>query len=299
MRWIVYKLEGYPLDGRHNPLLPPTPIMTTVGSEPATTTDLPRQRSRPWLLGLWAVVVYGFLYLPLAVLVVMSFNNSRILSLPFKGFTTRWYSIAFSDEAIRVSLGNSLQVAAIATLLSTIFGLLAAFAIYRYRFFGRNAFRIALNLPILLPGIVTGVAMLAYFSNLGLELSLGTVILGHAVFGLPVALGPMLTRLSQFPRNLEEAAYDLGAKPAQVFTGVIFPYIRSAVIAGALLAFTLSFDEVVVTIFLTGRDNTLPMEIWGRLRTNITPEIAAVATLVLVLSTGLVLLSQWEAAREE
>lgn len=273
--------------------------MTTVGSEPATTTDLPRQRSRPWLLGLWAVVVYGFLYLPLAVLVVMSFNNSRILSLPFKGFTTRWYSTAFSDEAIRVSLGNSLQVAAIATLLSTIFGLLAAFAIYRYRFFGRNAFRIALNLPILLPGIVTGVAMLAYFSNLGLELSLGTVILGHAIFGLPVALGPMLTRLSQFPRNLEEAAYDLGAKPAQVFTGVIFPYIRSAVIAGALLAFTLSFDEVVVTIFLTGRDNTLPMEIWGRLRTNITPEIAAVATLVLLLSTGLVLLSQWEAAREE
>jgi spermidine/putrescine transport system permease protein len=146
---------------------------------------------------------------------------------------------------------------------------------------------------------VTGVAMLAYFSDLGFGLSLGTVILGHTVFGLPVALGPILTRLSQFPRSLEEAAYDLGAKPAQVFTGVIFPYIRSAVIAGALLAFTLSFDEVVVTIFLTGRDNTLPMEIWGRLRTDITPEIAAIATLVLAASTVLVVLSQWISTREQ
>jgi spermidine/putrescine transport system permease protein len=135
--------------------------------------------------------------------------------------------------------------------------------------------------------------MLAYFSDLGLELSLLTVILGHAVFGIPVALGPILTRLTQFPRSLEEAAYDLGAKPGEVFRDVIFPYIRSAVISGALLAFTLSFDEVVVTIFLTGRDNTLPMEIWGRLRTNITPEIAAVATLISAVSGAIVVLSQF------
>jgi spermidine/putrescine transport system permease protein len=273
--------------------------MTAVSPVPATSEASPRKQTRPWLLGAWMFLVYGFLYLPIAVLVVMSFNQSRILSLPFKQFTLGWYQKAFEDAAIRSSFVNSIQVAAIATLLATVFGLLAAFAIYRYQFFGRTAFRIALNLPILLPGIVTGVAMLAYFSNLGLELSLWTVILGHAVFGLPVALGPILTRLSQFPRNLEEAAYDLGARPAEVFTGVIFPYIRSAVIAGALLAFTLSFDEVVVTIFLTGRDNTLPMEIWGRLRTNITPEIAAVATLVLLASSVLVLLSQWATAKDE
>ncbi|GAB4150823.1 MAG: hypothetical protein Fur0046_30020 [Cyanobacteria bacterium J069] len=253
----------------------------------------PRQtHRRPWALGLWAVLVFGFLYLPIAVLVLMSVNDSRILSLPFKGFTTRWYSTALQDTAMRAALGNSLQVAAVATVLASGFALLAAFAIYRYQFWGKNAFRIALNLPILLPGIVTGVAMLAYFSDLGLPLSLWTVILGHAMFGLPVALGPMLTRLSQFPRSLEEAAYDLGATPVQVFRDVLFPYIRSAVIAGGLLAFTLSFDEVVVTIFLTGRENTLPMEIWGRLRTNITPEIAAIATLILTVSTMLVLLSQ-------
>jgi spermidine/putrescine transport system permease protein len=267
--------------------------MTSVDSSPALASTAPRKQQQPWFLIAWAVVTYGFLNLPIAVLVIMSFNHSRILSLPFKSFTFDWYSMAFGDAPLRVALLNSLKVASGATLLATLFGLLAAFAIYRYQFWGKNAFRIALNLPILLPGIVTGVAMLAYFSDLGLDLSLGTVILGHAVFGLPVALGPILTRLSQFPRSLEEAAYDLGAKPAEVFITVLFPYIRSAVIAGALLAFTLSFDEVVVTIFLTGRDNTLPMEIWGRLRTDITPEIAAIATLVLAASTVLVLLSQW------
>lgn len=253
---------------------------------------MPRQQAKPWLLATWAIAVYAFLYLPIVVLVVISFNDSPILSLPFQGVTFAWYSRTFGDAAIRSSLLNSLKVAAAATVLATTLGLLAAFAVYRYQFWGKNAFRIALNLPILLPGIVTGVAMLAYFSDLGWEISLVTVIIGHAVFGIPVAFGPILTRLNQFPRSLEEAAADLGAKPAQVFRDVIFPYIRSAVISGALLAFTLSFDEVVVTIFLTGRDNTLPIEIWGRLRTNITPEIAAVATLISVASGALVLFSQ-------
>lgn len=259
----------------------------------------PRKQAKPWLLAIWAIAIYAFLYLPIVVLVVISLNDSPILSLPFKGITFDWYTRSFGDAAIRLSLFNSLKVASAATVLATLLGLFAAFAIYRYQFFGKNAFRIALNLPILLPGIVTGVAMLAYFSDLGWELSLATVIIGHAVFGIPVAFGPIITRLSQFPRSLEEAAYDLGAKPAQVFRDVIFPYIRSAVISGALLAFTLSFDEVVVTIFLTGRDNTLPIEIWGRLRTNITPEIAAVATLISAASAVIVLLSQWVAEQDE
>ncbi|MFM7426808.1 MAG: ABC transporter permease [Elainella sp.] len=265
---------------------PSTPVTPDVLLE-AT----PRRPNRPWPLIAWTLLVFGFLYLPLLVLVAISFNDSPILSLPFKGFTLRWYQLTFSDAAIRLALVNSLKVAAAATLLATGLGLLAAFAVYRHGFWGKNAFRIALNLPILLPGIVTGVAMLAYFSDLGWELSLLTVILGHAVFGIPVAFGPILTRLSQFPRSLEEAAADLGATPTQVWLDVIFPYIRSAVISAALLAFTLSFDEVVVTIFLTGRDNTLPIEIWGRLRTNITPEIAAVATLISAASGTAVLLS--------
>lgn len=267
-------------------------------TEPLSLLLSPRTQTKPWLLMGWAMAVYGFLYLPIVVLVVISFNDSPILSLPLKGITFDWYALAFRDPAIRLALVNSLQVATTATIIATTLGLFAAFAIYRYQFWGRNAFRLALNLPILLPGIVTGVAMLAYLSDLGWELSLSTVIMGHAVFGIPVAFGPILTRLNQFPRSLEEAAYDLGAKPAEVFRDVIFPYIRSALVSGALLAFTLSFDEVVVTIFLTGRDNTLPMEIWGRLRTNITPEIAAIATLVSLVSGGLVLLSQCSSTQQ-
>lgn len=279
-------------------------MQVEVGDGGDRAASLPENRlrrhtaQRPWLLGAWTVLVFGFLYLPVAVVVVMSLNNSRILSLPIRGLTLNWYTTALQDGAMRDALANSLKVAGSATILATTLGLLAGFAIYRYRFFGRNAFRIALNLPILLPGIVTGVAMLAYFSDLGWGLSLGTVILGHAVFGIPVALGPILTRLGQFPRSLEEAAYDLGAPPVRVYLDVVFPYLRSALIASALLAFTLSFDEVVVTIFLTGRDNTLPMEIWGRLRTSITPEIAAIATLILAISSLLVLLSQWVTARD-
>jgi spermidine/putrescine transport system permease protein len=254
--------------------------------------SLPRKSPKPVFLGIWSVIVYAFLYLPIIVVILISFNDSAILSLPFKGFTARWYRLAIQDTALRVAFFNSVQVAIAATLISTLLGLLAAFALHRYQFFGKDTFRVVLNLPILLPGVVTGVAMLAYFSDLGLDLSLGTVILGHVVFGLPVALGNILTRLQQFPMRLEEAAYDLGACPAEAFRDVLFPYIRSAVISGALLAFTLSFDEIVVTIFLTGRNNTLPMEIWARLRTDITPEIAAVATLILLGSGVLVGLSQ-------
>ncbi|MBD2102218.1 ABC transporter permease [Leptolyngbya sp. FACHB-261] len=275
----------------------PSVTPTQLADRPPDTPKNPGQ-PQPWALGAWTLLTYAFLYLPISVLIVLSFNHSKILSLPLKGWTLDWYQTALNDQALRSAFANSLKVAAVATVLATLFGLLAAFAIYRYQFFGKKGFRIALTLPILLPGVVTGVAMLAYFSNLGLQLSLWTVILGHAVFGLPVALGPILARLGQFPRSLEEAAYDLGARPQQVFRDVIFPYIRSAVISGALLAFTLSFDEVVVTIFLTGRDNTLPMEIWARLRTDITPEIAAAATLVLLVSTVVILLNEWISSSE-
>jgi spermidine/putrescine transport system permease protein len=180
---------------------------------------------RPWLLSIWTLLVFAFLYLPIAVLVLMSFNDSKILSLPFRGITLAWYETAYRDAALRVALFNSLKVATAATIIASLLGLLAGFAIYRYQFLGKNAFRLAVNLPILLPGIVTGIAMLAFLSDLGFELSLWTVILGHTVFGLPVALGPILTRLGQFPRSLEEAAYDLGAQPRQVFFDVIFPYL--------------------------------------------------------------------------
>ncbi len=246
-----------------------------------------------WLTGFFTLGVFLFMHLPIAVIVLFSFSDKRVLSLPIRGWTLDWYRQAIEDERLRTGLMNSLKVASAATITATLLGTLAAFAVARWRFFGRGAFRSAVVIPILLPGIVTGVAMLSFFGAAGLPLGLLTVIIGHATFGFPVVFNTMNARLGQLPRSLEEAAADLGATPAQAFWRVTFPAIRSALIAGALLAFTLSFDEIVVTIFLTGPDNTLPMEIYSRLRFGMTPEINATVTLILLASGFLVLMSTW------
>ncbi len=244
-----------------------------------------------WFLGSYTLGVFLFMHLPVAVIIFFSFSSKRVLSLPIKGWTLDWYREALQDDRLRVGLINSLKVASGATLLAALLGTLGAFAISRWRFHGRAAFRSAVVIPILLPGIVTGVAMLSFFGQAGIPLGLLTVIIGHATFGFPVVFNTMNARLSQLPRSLEEASADLGATPAQTFRLVVFPAIRSALIAGALLAFTLSFDEIVVTIFLTGPDNTLPIEIYSRLRFGMTPEINAVVTMILLVSGTLVLLS--------
>ncbi|PPS44213.1 ABC transporter permease [Chroococcidiopsis sp. TS-821] len=244
------------------------------------------------LLGGWTILVYLFMYLPILVIVVFSFSQGRVLALPIQGWTVDWYSAALSDDRLQAGLFNSIRVAIAATSIAAILGTLAAFAIQKYQFFGKNAFRTAAILPIILPGIVTGVAMLSFFSTLDLPLGLLTVIIGHATFGFPVVFNTVAARISQLPRSLEEAAADLGAPPWEAFWKVVFPGIRSALISATLLAFTLSFDEIIVTIFLTGQDNTLPMEIWARLRFGITPEINATVTLILLFSICLVLLSQ-------
>lgn len=244
------------------------------------------------VLGGLTFLVYLFMYLPILVIIVFSFSEGRVLSLPIKGWTLDWYHEAIMDERLQAGLFNSLRVAVAATSIAAILGTLAALAVQRYRFFGREAFRAAVILPIILPGIITGVAMLSFFATLDLPLGLFTVILGHATFGFPVVFNTVAARISRLPRSLEEAAADLGAPPWQAFWKVVFPGIRSALISGTLLAFTLSFDEIIVTIFLTGQENTLPMEIWARLRFGMTPIINATVSLILLSSVGLVLLSQ-------
>lgn len=196
------------------------------------------------------------------------------------------------DERLQSGLFNSLRVAVAASSIAAILGTLAAWAVQRYRFRGRETFRAAVVLPIILPGIITGVAMLSFFATLNLPLGLLTVIVGHATFCFPVVFNTVAARISRLPRNLEEAAADLGAPPWEAFWKVVFPGLRSALVSSTLLAFTLSFDEIIVTIFLTGQENTLPMEIWSRLRFGMTPEINATVSLILLISVGLVLLSQ-------
>ena len=251
-----------------------------------------------WLLGGFTFLVYLFMYLPILVIVAFSFSAKRVLSLPIEGWTLNWYAQALMDARLQAGLFNSLRVAIASVTIAAILGTLAAWAVQRYHFFGQEAFRAAVILPLILPGIITGVAMLSFFASLDLPLGLVTVIIGHATFGFPVVFNTVAARISRLPRNLEEAAADLGSPPWSAFWQVVFPGIRSALLSATLLAFTLSFDEIIVTIFLTGQENTLPMEIWARLRFGMTPEINATVTLILLVSVGLVLVSQRLGNRE-
>jgi spermidine/putrescine transport system permease protein len=250
-----------------------------------------------WLFGGLTGLVFLFMYLPILVIVIFSFSQGRVLSLPIQGWTLDWYGQVLTDQRLQTGLFNSLRVAGVATTIAAILGTLAAIAVQRYSVPGGNVLRSAVVVPILLPGIITGVAMLSFFAKINLPLGLLTIIIGHATFGFPVVFNTVAARVARLPRNLEEAAADLGATPWQAFWQVLFPGLRSALIAGTLLAFTLSFDEIIVTIFLTGQQNTLPMEIWARLRFGITPEINATVTLILLVSVGIVLFSQ-KLARE-
>ncbi len=243
------------------------------------------------LLWTLAAAILAFLYLPIVVLIVFSFNDSRSLTLPLSGFTWRWYEAMFVNRDLLTAIWNSFYVGIIATLLTLAIGVPAAFALDRLEFPGKRFFRRLVLLPLVLPGLITGIAMLNLFRIMGFNLSLETVILGHATALVSVVATQVFARLQRLNRSYEEASADLGAKPWETFLYVTFPNIRSAVIGSALIAFTLSFDEIPVTYFLTGRDNTLPMYIWSTLRRGITPEINAVGTLIVIASLALIILS--------
>lgn len=244
-----------------------------------------------WSLGLYAAGVMAFLYLPIAVLILFSFNDNRSMSLPLKDFTWRWYEAFLANEDMLEAIGNSLYVASIATTITCLIGVPAALALDRYNFPGKAAFRRAVLLPIALPGIITGISMLNMAKMLGVNLSLETVIAGHATALVSIVVTQVYARLQRFNRRLEEASADLGVGPVRTFWRVTLPNIKSAIIGSALLSFTLSFDEIPVTFFLTGRDNTLPMYIYSTMRRGITPEINAVGTVIILVSLVLIVLS--------
>jgi spermidine/putrescine transport system permease protein len=267
----------------------------TLVSETVAPAALPvvgraRKRGGPWL-GIASTVVYLFLYLPLFVVILYSFSATRVNAWPIKGYTLDWYRELMVDDDIHDSIRLSITVGLIAAAIAVVLGTLTAFALDRYDFPGKPAIRFFVVLPIVLPGIVTGVAMLSFFTLIGWQLSKWTIIIGHATFCMTLILNNVVARLGQIPRSLDQASADLGATPGRTFWRVTFPLVRPAILAGAILAFTLSFDEVVVTFFLTGRDKTLPLLIWGRLRQGISPEINAVATVIIFVSLAGVLLA--------
>ena len=249
-----------------------------------------RRSGRSPLLGLFTLLVFAFLYLPIAVLILYSFNREGVGGFPPRHFTLGWYRQLFADAAIWDSVLHSLLVALAAVVLSLTLGLLAALALDRADFPGKSIFRRLVLLPLILPGIITGLSLLMVAVFAGLELSLLTVFLGHGTALISVATTELFAGLQKMDRVQEEASLDLGATPFQTFWRVTLPNLKLSLIAAGLLIFTLSMDEIAVSFFLIGRDNTLPLEIWARLRRGITPEINAVSTVIFVISVILILI---------
>ena len=252
---------------------------------PVTSAN-PQRRSP--LLAAYAVLVFAFIYLPIVVLIVYSFNRDGVGGFPPRHFTLAWYRQLFADSAIWDSIVNSLIVAAASVALSLTLGLLAALALDRASFPGKALFRRLVLLPLILPGIITGLSLLMFAVFAGMQLSLFSVFLGHGTALISVATTELFAGLQKLDRAQEEASLDLGATPWQTFWRITLPNLKLSLIAAGLLIFTLSMDEIAVTFFLIGRDNTLPLEIWGRLRRGITPEINAISSLIVAVSVLLI-----------
>jgi spermidine/putrescine transport system permease protein len=238
----------------------------------------------PRSLVLYAVFVFAFLYLPIVVLVVYSFNRQGVGGFPPRDLTLNWYRLLFQDDAIWSSVLNSVIVALASVLIALALGIPAGLALDRANFPGKGLFRRLVLLPLVLPGIITGLSLLMLFGETDLKLSLVTVVLGHGTALISVATTEVFAGLQKFDRAQEEASLDLGATYWQTFWRVTLPNLKLSIIGAALLIFTLSMDEIAVSFFLIGRDNTLPLEIWGRLRRGITPEINAISTIIFVFS---------------
>src|SRR6202166_2398972 len=236
-----------------------------------------------WLL-FPCLAVVGFLYLPIVVLIVYSFNGEGVGGFPPHHLTLDWYRTLFADGPIWDSVLNSLQVALAAMGISLAFGVPAALALERAQFPGKALFRRLVLLPLILPGIITGLSLLMLFNVAGTKLSLLTIILGHGTALISVATTEVFAGLQKLDRAQEESSFDLGANYWQTFWRITIPNLRLSIIGAALLIFTLSMDEIAVSFFLIGRDNTLPLEIWGRLRRGITPEINAISSIIFVFS---------------
>jgi len=249
-----------------------------------------------WLTGGFTVLVLMFLHLPVMIAIVFSFSDATIITFPIEHWTTRAYhNVLFepSGQRLRESLGNSLMVASAATLVACVIGTLTAFAVQRYRFFGRSFYRVAIAIPLLLPGVVTGIAMLVYFTMIGIRTGLVAVLLGHITFCIPVVFSTVASRVARLPRSMEEAAADLGANLPQRLVRVVLPSIFTAMLSGALLAFTLSLDEIVVTYFLSSGTTTLPVAIYTGMRLGFKPDNLAIISMIIGVSGLLIALSQW------
>jgi putative spermidine/putrescine transport system permease protein len=233
----------------------------------------------------WTVLILLFLFVPIAIIILYAFNPSNIQSWPLKGLSTKWFSSTWHNAEMRHALWLSVRAGLISTAIAIVLGSMAAFAVDRFRFFGREAISFLLVLPIALPGIITGMALNSFINFSGVSFSLLTIIVGHATFCIVTVYNNVLARLRRTQSSLVEASMDLGADGWQTFRFVTLPMIATALVAGGLLAFALSFDEIVVTTFTAGAQNTLPIWIFGNIRLGQQlPQVNVVVLFVIVVS---------------
>jgi putative spermidine/putrescine transport system permease protein len=252
-----------------------------------------------WALRAATVAVLAFLYVPIGIIFLYSFNASRAQTWPIEEWTTHWYEAALGNESVRDALILSIQAALGATAIALILGTLASLAVHRFRFFGRETVSFALLLPIALPGIITGIALASTINNFGVPFSLFTIIVGHATFCVVIVYNNVIARLRRSSGSLEEASMDLGADPLQTFRRITLPVLGTGLLAGAMLAFALSFDEIIVTNFTAGTEQTLPIWIYSNIKLpNQRPIVNVVAVFVIVLSAIPIYLAQRLAGAE-
>jgi spermidine/putrescine transport system permease protein len=257
------------------------------------TPRAPLEYTRTLWMRSWVTGVLVFLYAPLVVLVIFSFNDSK-RNVVWRGFTTKYYEKALSNDTLVEALINSLTIAALATIASLVIGAMAAVMLWRFRFPFKGAVDGTISLPIIVPEICLGVAMLIFFAwiewpnNLIWPLNLGAITIAHITFCFPFVTMVVRSRLASFNKEEEEAAKDLGASDWQAFRDVLLPHMRPSLVAGALLSFTLSLDDFVITFFTSGPDTiTFPVKVYSMVRFSVTPEVNAASTLLIVLTVVL------------
>lgn len=249
-------------------------------------------RVREAVLGGWTVGVLLFLYVPIVVLVAYSFNSSR-LNILWEGFTLRWYEEVWAHRPLMQALRNSLIIATLTTVLSVVLGTSSAWLMHRYRFRGARVLQTLIAVPVMMPEIIMGVSLLVLFATLAVPLGFTTVVIAHVTFCFPFVLLAVQARLAGLDPALEEAALDLGATPFQAFWLVIVPVLRPAIVAGALMAFTLSLDEVIVTYFTASpASTTLPLRIFGLAKVGLNPMLNALSAVFIVATVAIVLFAQ-------
>jgi spermidine/putrescine transport system permease protein len=245
------------------------------------------------LLATWTGFVFLFFYLPIAILILFSFNQSK-LNIVWTGFTLDWYASLWRDTVLVRALKNSLIVASFTTVFAVLLGTAGGWLLYRYRYRGSSLLETLVFLPMIVPEVILGVSLLILFVTIGLELGYTTIVISHVTFCFPFVMAAVQARLAGLDPSLEEAALDLGATPLQAFTKVLVPYLMPAIVSGALMSFTLSLDELIVTYFTASAGTrTLPLEIFGRVKKGLDPSLNAISTVFILVTVVAVVLTEW------